>query len=249
MKKILYLCVLCFMVAFCAAPVQAEDARHAAFLKVAKSFVEDHKLPNGEAIDKEELSENFSDNKLAICDVDGDGKAELLVQFQSGSVASNIEFVCGFDESTGKLSIKFTGTPGAQYFNNGCIKEMASHNQGLAGEFWPYSFSKYNAKKGEYELKGSVDAWSKEAYPTNPFENDKPFPKEIDVTGDGFVYFIDDASFDGAKGAETAVDTPVYEAWVKHYIGGAEAITVNWLPADAYGIKTLETNERTTERK
>ncbi|MBO4334803.1 MAG: hypothetical protein J5846_03090, partial [Desulfovibrio sp.] len=216
---------------------------------VAQSFVVDHKLPNGEAIDKEELTEDFSENKLAICDVDGDGKAELIVQFQSGSMASHQEFVCGFNESTGKISIKFSGFPGVEYFNNGCAKEMVSHNQGLAGEFWPYSFSVYNAKKGEYELKGSVDAWSKEAYPVNPFENDKPFPKEIDVRGDGFVYFIDDENFDGAKGADTPVDTPVYEAWVQRYIGGAEAIKVDWVSADEHGLHALETNQRTTVRK
>ncbi|MBR4741595.1 MAG: hypothetical protein IK079_01685 [Desulfovibrio sp.] len=32
---------------------------------------------------------------------------------------------------------------------------------------------------------------------------------------------------------ETAVDTPVYEAWVKHYIGGTSPVSVSWVSADA----------------
>ena len=53
----------------------------------------------------------------------------------------------------------------------------------------------YDPKTGKYEARGSVDAWSKKAYPTNPYENDKPFPQNIDAVGDGFVYFIDDEGF------------------------------------------------------
>lgn len=70
---------------------------------------------------------------------------------------------------------------------------------------------------------------------------DKPFPREIDVAGDGFVCFIDDENFEAATGTESPVDTPVYKAWVKHYTGGAAAVTVKWVPASAEEIKVLET--------
>ena len=62
----------------------------------------------------------------------------------------------------------------------------------------------------------------------------------MDVTGDGFVYFIHDAGFQGAKG-DQPVDTPVYQAWVGHYLGGAEPVKVEWVPATASGIRVLET--------
>jgi len=176
-----------------------------------------------------------------FCDLTGDGKPELLVRFESGTTASLLEYVCGFDEASGKVTVEFAGTPGLEYYDNGCLKEMVSHNQGLAGEFWPYSFAKYDPKKGKYEMKGSVDAWSSKEYPTNPFDNNKPFPKAVDAAGDGFVFFISDESFKGAKGPDTPVDTPVYEAWVKGYIGGAEPVKMDWVPATADGIKALET--------
>ncbi|MBO4313590.1 MAG: hypothetical protein J5838_04785 [Desulfovibrio sp.] len=246
MWKTACLSVLCTMVLLCSAQAWAADARQAAYLKAARNFVEKHTFPDGEVIDKADLSGNFGENELAICDVDGDGKPELIVRFTSGPMASQLEYVCGFDESAGKLTVKFTGFPGVEYYSNGCAKEKVSHNQGLAGDFWPYSLSMYDAKEGKYVLKGSVDAWSKKAYPTNPFENDKPFPANIDATGDGFVYFIDDEKFEGAKGGETPVDTPVYEEWVKRYLGGAAPVNVAWVPATGEGLKALETNLYTT---
>ncbi|MCR4667481.1 MAG: hypothetical protein K5657_09375 [Desulfovibrio sp.] len=240
MKRIFFACVMCTLLSLCAATVWSADARHAEFMKAARNFVEHHILPDGEHLRKEELIGNFSDNQLALCDVDGNGKAELLVRFQSGTEASKQELVCGYDERSGNLTIEFMGTPGVEYFTNGCLKQKLSHNQGLGGEFWPYNFLIFDASQGEYSTKGSVDAWSRKAFPVNPFENDKPFPKDVDVTGDGFVYFIDDESFPGAGGFDKPVDTPVYKAWVKQYIGDAKKITVEWVPANASGLNLLE---------
>ncbi|MGX8718983.1 MAG: mannan-binding lectin, partial [Desulfovibrio sp.] len=215
------------------------DARQAAFLEAARIFVDGHILPDGTAIDKDDLTGNFSGNELAVCDVDGDGQPELLVRFQSGTEASKQEQVCGYDERSGKITVQFTGVPGVEYYSNGCLKQKFSHNQGLGGAFWPYSFLMLDAEKGGYVAKGSVDAWSLKAFPRSPFEEDKPFPKKVDATGDGFVYFIDDEGFAGARGLEEPVDTPVYEAWVRHYTGGAGPVKVQWFPADADGITAL----------
>lgn len=241
--RALFLAVLlaCAPAALCPTPLVAADARHAAFLQAARDFVVDHRFPDGEVIDKDAIDDDFAKNALAIADVNGDGRPELLVRFTTGSRGAQQEFVCGFDEKTGKLAVAFAGVPGAEYFSNGCLKEFAARNKGWAGEkVWPYSFLTYDAKKGEYEQKGFVFAWSKKEFPTDPDE-EKPFPKEIDVTGDGFVYFIDDENFKGARGTETPVDTPVYTAWVRHYTGGAAPVKVDWVPATADGIKALET--------
>ncbi|MBR3664303.1 MAG: hypothetical protein IKN64_06575 [Desulfovibrio sp.] len=230
----------CLLAIVCSSKVWAADARHDAYLKAARAFVLEHKLPDGETIDKETIIDDFAENKLAICDVNGDGKPELLVRFTTAARGSRQEFICGFDEKTGKLTVIYTSVPEAEYFKNGCLKEPAARNKGLAGEkFWPYNMLMYNAKTGEYEEKGFVFAWSKEEFPTN--DDDVPFPTGIDVTHDGFVYFIDDENFKGAKGTETPVDTPIYKAWVKHYTGGEPPIKVTWVPATADGIKALET--------
>lgn len=136
-------------------------------------------------------------------------------------------------------TMEFLGNPAAKYFSNGCLKAPAARNKGWAGDkFWPYSVFMYNAKKGEYEQKGFVFAWSREEYPTN--DDDVPFPAEIDVTGDGFVYFIDDENFEAAMGTGTPADTTVYTAWVRHYTDGAAPVKVDWVPATANGLKALK---------
>jgi hypothetical protein len=239
MRKFAFAFVFAALVALCAVPAMA-DARHDAYMKAAKAFVEDHKLPDGEDIMPEDVTEDFAENQLAFCDVDGDGTPELLINFQTGTMASMLLYACGFNEEEGKLTVKYNGTPGSEFFDNGTAKCPALHNQGLGGEFWPYNIYKYNPEKGEYDYMGCVDAWSKEDFPTHPFEEGKEYPEEVDKTGDGFVYYIDDEHFKDARGMETPVDTPVYEAWVASYTGGAKPIEIEWLSADAKGLDALD---------
>jgi hypothetical protein len=229
----------CVMVGLLAGAALA-DARHDAYMAAAKAFVEDHKLPNGDDIMPEDVTEDFADNQLALCDVDCDGEQELLINFQTGTMASMLLFVCGFDGKAGKLTVEYEGTPSSEFFDNGAAKCPALHNQGLGGEFWPYNMTKYNPEKGEYDYMGCVDAWSKEEFPTHPFEEGREYPEKVDKTGDGFVYYIDDEHFKDAKGMETPVDTPVYEAWVAHYIGEAKPIEIEWFSADDKGLKALD---------
>ncbi len=238
-RKFFALLSACLMVGLLAATATA-DARHDAYMKAARAFVVDHKLPDGEDIMPEDVTEDFAENQLALCDVDGDGKSELLINFQTGTMASMLLYVCGFDEKADKVTVKYVGSPATEFFNNGCAKDPALHNQGLGGDFWPYGISRYDPKKGEYDYMGSVDAWSKEDFPTHPLEEDKVYPAEIDKTGDGFVYYIDDEHFKDAKGMETPVDTPIYEAWLAHYIGDAKPIEIEWLSADDKGLKALD---------
>ncbi len=240
MKKFVSLFVLLALAVLCAAPALAADARHEAYMKAARAFVEEHKLPNDEDILPEDVTEDFNENQLAICDVDGDGTPELLINFQTGTMASMRLYACGFDEKVGKLTVKYEGSPATDFFDNGCAKDPALHNQGLGVDFWPYGICKYNPEKGEYDFMGNVDAWSKEDFPTHPFEEGKPYPADVDKTGDGYVYYIDDEHFKDAKGLETPVDTPVYEAWVAHYFGGAKLIEITWVSADAKGLEALE---------
>ncbi|MCR5347234.1 MAG: hypothetical protein K6E38_05595 [Fretibacterium sp.] len=231
MKKFVFCLVI--VLAF-SVPALAADARHEAYMKAARAFVEEHKFPNGEDIEADDITADFPENKLAVCDVDSDGQPELLIQFGTGTMASMQEFVCGFDEKTKKITIELFGFPAFEYLDNGCVKLSDSHNQGLAGEFWPFSILKYNAGTGEYELMGHVDAWSEEDYPRD--FDDKPFPKKIDADGDGFVFFIE---AEGFKGYDEPVDTPVYEKWVSQYISGANPIEPEWFSADAKGLEAL----------
>ncbi|MBR1487056.1 MAG: hypothetical protein IJ597_07380, partial [Synergistaceae bacterium] len=201
-----------------------------AYMKAARAFVELHIFPDGEKIDEDMIDDeidDFSNNKLAICDVNGDGKPELLVRFEATFTAAMRGYICGFDKK--KLTIELGGFPSFDFFDNGCLKANVSHNHTLAGEFWPYSLLKFNRTTGKYDYIAFVDAWSKEDFPKD-FDGN-PFPDDIDRVGDGFIYYIE---------SDEPVDTPVYEKWIARYLGGAKPVEPDWVSADAKGLRALE---------
>ena len=213
--------------------------RHAAYMEAARAFVREHRMPDGNDISAYLFADaDFAKNSLAIRDVDGDGWPELLVRLETAPMAGMRESVFGLDEGTGRIVERLSGFPGIEYFDNGCAKEGASHNQGLAGDhFWPFTLHRLDVKTGVYESMGFVDAWSEKEFPTD--RQDKPFPKQIDAVGDGYVYFLHtdpEASFWDAK----PVDTPVYKAWLGDFLDGAAPVRVDWVPANAKGLEELQ---------
>lgn len=217
------------------------DAR-AAYLEAARAFAQEHRLPDGEVIDPARIADrNFADNKLAIRDVDGDGRPELLVKFETAPMAGKREYVYGLDEGTGKIVEKLSGFPGIEYYDNGCAKEPRAHNQGLAGEhFWPFTLYRLDARTGRHEFMGNVDAWSEKEFPQG-YGGNKPFPKQVDAVGDGYVYFINtDPETDFT---DKPADTPEYRAWLDRCVGGASPVKVDWVSADAAGLEALRRQE------
>jgi uncharacterized protein YecT (DUF1311 family) len=215
-------------------PAPAADARHAAYMKAAQTFVEKHELPNGWKIDNEDITEDFAGNHLAIFDVNADGKPELVIMFETTHRAAATGYIYGFDEKTKKLTELLDGYPVFEFFDNGSVKIGDRHAPTLSDEFW---LAAYDRKKCKYEV-GFVRVWDKEEWPEDL--EGKPFPGEIDKTGDGFVYYIDDENFKGGKGMETPVDTPVYKKWFARYLGNAKPFEPDWVTADAKGLKALE---------
>ena len=219
-------------------PSFSADTIYDKMLKAAQDYVAKNILPANNNSDNEDIGD-ISKNMLAICDINGDGKPELLIK----NIKENNEYVYGFNEKIEKIQEKYSGPMDFEYFNNGCIKHKSYGEDDESIErkkFSPYQFAIYNKKQDIFEIKGNVDIWNKDALPTNPEYENKPFPTDIDVTGDGFVYFIFDDDFEDAWWDNKAVDTPVYEAWVKKYIGDAKPVQVQWVPATADGIKALE---------
>ena len=224
------------------APGSPAKERHAAYMEAAWAFVREHRMPDGRDISAYLFAgADFSKNSLAIRDVDGDGRPELLVRLETAPMAGMRESVFGFNEKTGQFVEKLSGFPGIEYFNNGCAKEGASHNQGLAGDhFWPFTLHKLNVKTGVYESMGFVDAWSEKEFPTD--RQDKPFPKQIDAVDDSYIYFLHtdpEASFWDAK----PVDTPFYRAWLDGFLGGSTPVRVDWVPANAKGLEEMQRQE------
>lgn len=170
------------------------DAMKEAYLNAVATFNDKHILPDGTDVsdDLQPLDEDFSGNKFAVYDVDGDGVEELVISFTTTYSATMQECAYGYDDSTGELYEEYSVYPYTQYFSFGFLKEMDSHNQGVSGTFWPYTLHKYNPDEKKYEAIAYIEAWDGNSYPEDMSGN--KFPSEYDKDGDGMLYYITQCS-------------------------------------------------------
>lgn len=173
---------------------------------------------------------DITDNQFAIYDIDNDGHEELLLSLTSGSMASNVLEIYNCSDS-GNVTLQGTFSPGSTFYENGTISVPASHNQGLAGSFWPYSVYTYNAADDSYVHIGSVDAWDKSEFP-NDFHGNA-FPDEYDTSNSGFLYYISEYGYD------TPVDVKVYDEWRNSWIGSGNIINIDYRKFSEDNIKNL----------
>lgn len=188
-------------------------------------------LPDGHQLEYTgiELAER---NQFAVCDVDGDGRKELLICWNNTvSMAGEVEYVLDSD-SGGQCYTELSEYPSICYYDNGSVEADWSHNQGLAGRVWPKNFYRYNAKKDVYESFGSMDAWDKSL-------QEEGFPDEIDADGDGLVYYLLPADWKGDYEKKVTVDGPAYEAWRAECVGEANLIQPVYQELTAENIEAL----------
>lgn len=130
--------------------------------------------------------------------------------------------VYDYNEDNGSISLELMEVPQAEFYSNGLVKAMWSHNQGLAGDsFWPYNLYKYNEERKMYELVASVDAWNL-SYAAKDF-NGNSFPKEIDKENAGIVYYVTE------NGAENIISKTDYDKWYNSYFSAVESINVSYV--------------------
>lgn len=163
-----------------------------------------------------------TNGEFAIFDIDGDGYEELLLSFDGGAMASTVEYIWGYNN--GSTHIELNEFPSMRYYDNGVIEADWSHNQGLAENFWPYSVYTYNSETDEYQEFGAVDAWDKISRGVEVNSAGEPFPVSIDADGDGIVYYILPADWDGHYDMPP-IDGKDFENWRNDYLNNAEEIT------------------------
>ena len=197
----------------------AEDTR-AIFREVLQEIHDKHAYQD---ISFEPFNADDTDiGEFVISDVDRDGKEELFVSWNDTFMAAMLGVIYGTD-AAGNVQVEYIGFPAITIYSNGLITEGVSHNQGLAGEFWPYSISRYNAVTDVYDAVGFVDAWDSRLSETD--YNDNPFPSYADTSGTGIVYYIGDPDYEKQ---DQPVDITEYEAWHKKTFGGANEIVLNF---------------------
>lgn len=175
---------------------------------------------------------DISDNEFAICDIDNDGYEELLLNLTSGSMASYALQI--YDcSSGGEVTLKQSVYPGSTFYENGTITIPISHNQGLAGSFWPYSVMQYDPSSDSYSSVGSVDAWDKSAF-SRDFDGNL-FPDSYDTSNSGILYYINADGYNSAL----PVDKEVYEQWRNSWIGNGKELSIDYQKLTEANIKAL----------
>ena len=184
------------------------------YIDVLEGIYFDRVLPDGQRL--ESYTEYFeeSPNEFAVWDIDGDGEQELIVRYTNTYMAGMFGAVYGYDRNQGRLTTQLLEFPALSFFPNGTVEAGWSHNQGLAGRFWPCTLYRYDADSDTYFPVASVDAWDRDFFEID-FDGN-PFPTEADPDEDNIVYYI---HLYGQAEEPSPVSQREFNAWYQTLIG------------------------------
>ena len=203
------------------------------YVDVLEGVFYDHVLPDGQLLEAFEDDDTFF-NRFALYDIDGDGAQELLLCHDNAPSAWMIGAVYGYDRDSGRLTTQLLEYPAMTFYPNGVVEVGWSHNQGLAGRFWPCTFYAYDPDADLYRPVACVDAWDREVFETD-FDGN-PFPAGADPEGEGIVYYI----WQYGSGEEPApISQGEYSDWYHALIGGDPAVEIPWQALNEGNIEDL----------
>ena len=209
------------------------DDIYNAYTAALENLIQNHILPDG--TDGGTQYNDMAANKFDICDVDNDGREELLLFYTTTSEGGWAGFVLGYDAKTKKLQTELRESTLLTFYDNGIISAKWKNNHTFAGDFWPYSLYQYAPETDSYVLIGMVDAWDKNYYLKTDNQNN-PFPSDIDKSGTGFVYYImEDGQYDNTH----PVDASEYNDWINAYIGNASEIQIKYIDLTEENISQI----------
>ena len=208
----------------------ASGEARSAYRAALEDLLNQRVFPDGTVCDYTP-GDDLSQNMFSLYDADNDGREELIVQFTTASMAGQVQYIFDYDESSKRLREELREFPLLTFYDNGVIKADWSHNQGLAGDFWPYSLYQYDPETDSYRQVGSADAWQKSFAETDSQGN--AFPAEADTSGAGIVYYLMEEAGEPAA----PVDQADYQKWVDRYLEGASVVE---LPGKALTGENIE---------
>ena len=185
---------------------------------------------------------NIEENQFAIYDIDHDGRDELILIYETNAVADSIEIVYDYSFEKGEIQEQYAEFPNLKFYDNGMIYAGISHNQGVAGRFWPYQLYAYEPETDSYVIVAFVDAWDGNFAPTN-YENED-FPEAVDADGNGLIYYVEEKRV-GENEDETdylepaPIDDSAYEQWWDTYMDGAKELELPFVNLTTENIECI----------
>lgn len=205
----------------------------AAYQAALETLLNEHRFPE-DAESRTFFGDTPSGDQFAVFDVDGDGRDELILTYTDTTMAEMGASIYDYDAEQDCLVQELAAFPMLTFYDNGVIQADWSHNQGLAGEFWPYTLYQYDKDADCYNPVGMVDAWDKAMFPED-FEGN-PFPEDVDVSHSGYVYYIMEyANYN----TDHPVDEAEYQAWREGWLQGAGELTVPYQDLTEENISNL----------
>ena len=191
----------------------ADEFRKAAYTEALERIAQEHISP-----DNQEWSATGI-TQFAVYDIDFDGREELMLFRDDGSMAGMGFYIYDYNEKKNMLYQELAVFPSLKFYDNGMVEAMASHNHGMAPgyvdeDFWPYSLYQYNPKTDVYDYVLNVDAWEK-MYSEKAWTGEV-FPDKADFDGDGILYYI---MTDGEYNYDEPVDGAEYRKWRASILG------------------------------
>jgi len=207
-------------------------AAHLKFAEVLTNMLENKALPDGRTVD--DMGSTY-ENTFAVADVDGDSRDELVILYETTSVAGMTGYVLAYSPETGTAYTKFQNFPSFTFYENGLLSVGWSHNQGH-GEMWPYTLFRYNSETNTYDTVAIVDSWDEAI-------KSEDYPKDIDTEGAGTVYYlqkgtaVDDSDI---YNEDNLVSKSDYEKWVDEVGLNAEPIELSYKNLTEENINSIK---------
>lgn len=176
---------------------------------------------------------------FAICDVDLDGREELILHLAGPSdempegYFNGVQIIeCSLETEQWTQGFFPSSAVQLKFLENGMVAAAQSHNHSYAyqygRELWPYTLYQYEAETDTYECVTEVKAWDKYCYGDG-------FPEAVDADGDGLVYCF---SADGIW-----QDGAAYEAWFTETFTGVKAYKIPFQSLSMEAIEAVASEE------
>lgn len=199
------------------------------FRNALSVFLNTNTLPDGRQGYSMPLTDpngNFAD--FAVCDIDGDGKDELLISQSYGCNADMVSYIYDYHPESGQFTLETEegGTYKALHFyRTGYLTCDASHNQGpFGGPVWPYDASQYQKDTDSYQPVWGVASWNVNNS-SEAVYNQFPFEKDLD--GNGVLYMVYSEVGDTAGDSEPEyLDDAEYQTFISDKTNPSDEIVL-----------------------